>query len=1082
MAEQPGLGFADLLRQLRDQARLTQEELAEAAGLSPRSVSDLERGIHRTAHKDTAVLLADALGLAEPARALFVAAARGRGPAAEVLAAGHGQPPGAFHAAAARSDEIAIMSGPADPPRPLRAPALVGRQGELGMLRAELERARAGEFRCVLLLGEPGVGKTRLVRELLGIPQQFGLLARAYPWGATTPFGMWAEALEGHLRGLTATQVVELCGGFLDDLAGLLRTVTAARGEAPRREPPRARLLQGIAALLGGLASQAPVVVLFDDAHEADASSWEALVYLARCLPTAPVLVVATARPAELADSAVATHAVLALEQEDCLRRLPVGPLSADGLRALAAAVGPVDPPPALMTWLSERTRGNPLFALALLQAFMEEGGDPSAPAVRSLPEAVTARVASRMRRLDAPAAEVLKRLAVLGRPAELRSLTGLSGHTPDKLSAILAELVHSGLVSELQRGRDLRYEIAHPLVQDAIYQAIGGARCRLLHREIGHGLLAVGRLAEAAPHIGASADLDDPEAIEVLCSAVRQAEERQAYREALTILGSFTELLPAGDARWRDVVDALSWEPQWVIDHRADAHATIGALAMRRMDAVVAPLPDPAVRGAVKFRLASFLAWGSGSLDEAEIECRAALALFMQAGNRRSSLLAEHELAFMQGLRGNLQALRAGADRVADAAAACGDEVVLRRAARTLAMTELICGRFASAHRWADRAMELARRAGDHYSLLAQLTSYAGTLALEGRIAEAWGPLRELEAVDAGWQDHGVYEYSCAIYYLAGEFRRAVSQGERALSLIPGPVSKRRGFGLAWAALSAAEMGATGTAAKIMDRVRPAYADGDWFAQSDWITHVDAMLRWRALHSKDPLAAMSAAAERAIAIGSWPVAAMIAGDVAELAARGGDVLTAARFARELSAIAAHIDRDLYRGLAAIAAAWAALASGDANSAARNAQHAVDLLSGLGYRAFSGRALDVLGRALSSDSPRRAVDTLTAAADLFEACGAAWRRERVIQRLRKLGPAARTAVAALSGPSSLTRREREVARLAVAGSTAREIGERLFIGERTVEGHLARIYAKLGVGSKLQLVARAADFGLTAEE
>ena len=64
MADQPGLGFAELLRQLRAEARLTQEELAEAASLSPRSVSDLERGIHQTAHKDTAALLAGALGLA----------------------------------------------------------------------------------------------------------------------------------------------------------------------------------------------------------------------------------------------------------------------------------------------------------------------------------------------------------------------------------------------------------------------------------------------------------------------------------------------------------------------------------------------------------------------------------------------------------------------------------------------------------------------------------------------------------------------------------------------------------------------------------------------------------------------------------------------------------------------------------------------------------------------------------------------------------------------------------------------------------------------------------------------------------
>src|SRR5690348_8563076 len=90
VAEQPGLSFAVLLRQLRTQALLTQEELAEAAGVSPRSVSDLERGINRTARKDTAVLLADALGLAGPAREVFVTVARGQAPTAQMLAAARG--------------------------------------------------------------------------------------------------------------------------------------------------------------------------------------------------------------------------------------------------------------------------------------------------------------------------------------------------------------------------------------------------------------------------------------------------------------------------------------------------------------------------------------------------------------------------------------------------------------------------------------------------------------------------------------------------------------------------------------------------------------------------------------------------------------------------------------------------------------------------------------------------------------------------------------------------------------------------------------------------------------------------------
>src|SRR5215471_5929011 len=91
MVEQLALGFGGLLRQLRAGAGLTQEELAEAAGLSPRSVSDLERGIHPTARKDTAELLAGVLGLAGPARPLFVAAARGRVPPGQVLAALRGE-------------------------------------------------------------------------------------------------------------------------------------------------------------------------------------------------------------------------------------------------------------------------------------------------------------------------------------------------------------------------------------------------------------------------------------------------------------------------------------------------------------------------------------------------------------------------------------------------------------------------------------------------------------------------------------------------------------------------------------------------------------------------------------------------------------------------------------------------------------------------------------------------------------------------------------------------------------------------------------------------------------------------------
>ena len=173
MAEQPGLGFAGLLRQLRAEARLTQEELAEGAGLSPRSVSDLERGINRTARKDTALLLAGALGLAEPVRTLFVAAARGRAPVAEVLTAMRGEAAPAAPGGAMPPEAEGTAPGvPGMVPRQLPAGVafFAGREAELKQLDALLGQAAGGggpdepggAVVISAVAGMAGVGKTAL--------------------------------------------------------------------------------------------------------------------------------------------------------------------------------------------------------------------------------------------------------------------------------------------------------------------------------------------------------------------------------------------------------------------------------------------------------------------------------------------------------------------------------------------------------------------------------------------------------------------------------------------------------------------------------------------------------------------------------------------------------------------------------------------------------------------------------------------------------------------------------------------------------------------------------------------------------
>jgi transcriptional regulator with XRE-family HTH domain len=160
-AERPVLGFGGLLRQLRAEALLTQEDLAGAAKLSPRSVSDLERGVNRTARKDTAELLADALGLAEPVRGLFVAAALGRGPAGDVLAARDGKATGTAHRVARRTRGCPYRGllpfGESD------VEVFYGRERLAAELAAKLA-ARAAGGGLVVVTGASGSGKSSLLR------------------------------------------------------------------------------------------------------------------------------------------------------------------------------------------------------------------------------------------------------------------------------------------------------------------------------------------------------------------------------------------------------------------------------------------------------------------------------------------------------------------------------------------------------------------------------------------------------------------------------------------------------------------------------------------------------------------------------------------------------------------------------------------------------------------------------------------------------------------------------------------------------------------------------------------------------
>jgi DNA-binding CsgD family transcriptional regulator len=958
-------------------------------------------------------------------------------------------------------------------------PELVGRRNELAVLEDELDRTVAGELRVVLLLGQAGVGKSRLARELLARRgRATGLFAGAHPLGASAAFGLWTEALAPALDVLSDDDLIEACGGPLDDLASLFLRVAAVRGGVPEREPPVPRLLQGLSRLVGNLSRSAPLIAVLDDVHFADASSWEALRYFARHLDDARLLVIATSRPEELTGHEIAAHVLFELDEDGLMTRLALEPLDRSGLQGLAGSVIGRPPPPALVDWLAERSQGNPLYAIGLLRALLDERADLTAPHLTRLPEALTERVAARVRRLDAPSRDMLELLAVVGRPVALSDLTEMTGQTLDRLEPILADLVEGGIALEDERARELAYEVQHPVLRDVIYQQTSGARRRVLHRQVARWLRARGHLAEAALHFARSAEHGDDEAVEVLLEAMRQAEQREAFPEALDLQAELVELLPPDDRRWLEVLEAMYWRAEWLIDHRAETQAPVAIRALRAIDRLLEDSSEHARRATVKFRLANFLAWGTGELEAAQAAGEQAHDLFGRAGDERQALLAAREVAWIKGLRGDLGAMATDVAGVIRAAEIDGDRFVLMQGLSAAGYNANFRGALAEGEAALRRAATIAREDDKAYRLTVVLGVLAAGLALQGRVAETAALFDEARALNPAYRESILVELETLVGWIGGDFPDAVTTATEAVAWVSGATARRRTFGMVFGALAAIETADVTGAERLLERVRAVLDDREWSFFLPMLHYGDAVLAWHAGRAADAVRILRPAATRLIEIQarSWVAFALL--DLAEAAADAGDAAAAAVAVEDLEDVAEFVDLPMYRGLAATAAAWSSVAAGRPGEGVRAARRAISLLAGTGCRALYARAHYALGRALGPDDRAEAVAALEQAAAILGACGALWRKERALEALRRLGSMGRRAAAAALGPDSLTRREREVARLAARGMSTKDIAGALFVGERTVESHLASAYAKLGVSSKLELVRRGTELGL----
>ena len=905
-----------------------------------------------------------------------------------------------------QSDGAAGAPAPAGrrrPGRPARSrgPGIVGRERELGILDEELEGATAGELRCVLLSAEAGVGKSRLVREFLARHDEVtALQARAHPMGDTTAFGLWAEALDGQLRHLTAADVARYCGGFVEDLAAILRSVAAVRGSLPESPPPRSALLEGITVVLENLAADAPVVVVLDDIHQADASSLDALSYLAANIGDAPVLVVLAARPAELAEHPLANRVLLPLEQDGYLVRLPLAPLDDDGLRSLAASVLKESPPPALVQWLRTRSRGNPLFALGLVRALLDEGADLAAPRLRRVPEDLADRVRALLASLDTRALNVMELLTVIGRPASIDELGTLTTKSHEELSLSLDELIRHRTVTEEERGGEPAFAVAHPLIQETIYDSIGTPRRRLLHREIGRALLAAGRPAEAAPHFTRSAGRGDAEAIEALRQALREAEDRRAYREAVAMLAGLVDILPEGDERWLEIGQVLSGEAEWgQHPNPSRTEVELAIRALRAMDAVLANSGEAHRRGLLQLRLCHLLCWGIGDANGGINAADEAMRLFQAVGDQVKVLQARHERAWARGHNGDMHALAVESGAVAVEAAELGEEFLEMLALSGEANGLGFEGRVVEAEARIRRAIELGalrsgRPATQWRSVLAHWMSF------QGRVAEAWQEFEAARAADPTFSDTALLEVGVVAAGFAGDVRRALAWTEQTIAWNPGLLTAQKCLGLPYAALMAAEAGDI-TLARRYAEMALAACVGEYHQVSEGGRAVLGRLEVVEDGGEEALTRFEAAVQR-LASGTSAYSSLFVLDLGEFAALAADVGRSEKAVAMLAEIAAATGLTLYAGIATLASAWAAFARG--SDATVLARQAISELEGLEFPLLQGRSHDLLGRALAGHDPVDAAGAFREAVARFESCGATWRRDRALTEIERLVP------------------------------------------------------------------------------
>jgi tetratricopeptide (TPR) repeat protein len=386
----------------------------------------------------------------------------------------------------------------------LASGVFVGRQRELGELKAALEDSLSGRGRLVMLVGEPGIGKTRTALELgtyAGLRRAQVLWGRCYETEGAPPYWPWVQAIRTYVREHDLEQLRTEMGSGAAEIAEVVPDVAQRFPDLPPVPAPadpqqaRFRLFDSITTFLKSAARTQPLVLVLDDLHWADAGSLLLLEFAARELGGARLLIVGTYRDVELSRRHPLSRTLGELNREHLFTRVPLRGLATEDVGRFIEVTAGVSAPRELVAVVHAQTEGNPLFVTEVVRLLVQEGELASERragrdswTVR-IPEGVREVIGRRLDRLSERCNETLTVAAVLGREFTIEQLSGLIDDvSEDRLLEVLEEALAARVIEEPPHAVG-RYQFTHGLIRETLVDELSSTRRARLHARIAQGL-----------------------------------------------------------------------------------------------------------------------------------------------------------------------------------------------------------------------------------------------------------------------------------------------------------------------------------------------------------------------------------------------------------------------------------------------------------------------------------------------------------------------------------------------------------------------------------------------------------------